>query len=60
MTFDLAAQRLSLDIETLPFLPRVSVSGRELRWDDASQSGSPPRARAREASDIGLEPRNVA
>jgi hypothetical protein len=40
IAFDFAAQSLSLDIETLPFLPKISVRGADLQWDAPTQSGT--------------------
>eukprot|EP00293_Proteomonas_sulcata_P008149 CAMPEP_0184307054 /NCGR_PEP_ID=MMETSP1049-20130417/15896_1 /TAXON_ID=77928 /ORGANISM="Proteomonas sulcata, Strain CCMP704" /LENGTH=142 /DNA_ID=CAMNT_0026619449 /DNA_START=194 /DNA_END=619 /DNA_ORIENTATION=+ len=33
ITFDLELKRLSLVIETLPFLPAITIIGQDLQWD---------------------------
>ena len=38
LCWDLSAGRLELEIELLPFLPRVRVNGEELTWDGAAQT----------------------
>lgn len=40
LTWDLEAQRLELEIETLPlaFVPKIRIVGEGLRWDEAAQT----------------------